>query len=222
MSRSQSELSVSERMLLTFIRFKTNNNHQFYMGNEAIAMGLDIQPITAKSIVNKLVRKGYLIKTKDNKNRRHLALSGKEFVPITGNVANIDKKIAKESQKEAENWSKYCEQEKVKLTVRVKTLEEEIQNLHQKNDETEKQLWTILYPQLIRAEIRIAYLEQLFLNRNLSKDQLNRVLQENITQSFDLIEERKNMLALYLSSEELSKLTTLNDYKYWFVNPSTK
>ena len=69
------------------------------MGNEAIAMGLDIQPITAKSIVNKLVRKGYLIKTKDNKNRRHLALSGKEFVPITGNVANIDKKIAKKVKK---------------------------------------------------------------------------------------------------------------------------
>ena len=40
MSKSKAELSITKRLLLDFIKYKTNNNHTFFMGNDKIAAAL--------------------------------------------------------------------------------------------------------------------------------------------------------------------------------------
>ena len=52
MSKSKAELSITKRLLLDFIKYKTNNNHQFFMGNDKIAMALGLTVNSAKVLVN--------------------------------------------------------------------------------------------------------------------------------------------------------------------------
>lgn len=42
MSKSKAELSITKRLLLDFIKYKTNNNHTFFMGNDKIAASLGL------------------------------------------------------------------------------------------------------------------------------------------------------------------------------------
>lgn len=80
MSKSKAELSITKRLLLDFIKYKTNNNHQFFMGNDKIAMALGLTVNSAKVRVNELIREGYLLKSTDNHGRRVLSLSGKSYL----------------------------------------------------------------------------------------------------------------------------------------------
>ena len=83
MSKSKAELSITKRLLLDFIKYKTNNNYQFFMGNDKIAMALGLTVNSAKVLVNELIREGYLLKAKDNHSRRVLSLSGKPYLTIS-------------------------------------------------------------------------------------------------------------------------------------------
>lgn len=63
MSKSKAELSITKRLLLDFIKYKTNNNHTFFMGNDKIAAALGLTVNSAKVMVNELIREGYLLKS---------------------------------------------------------------------------------------------------------------------------------------------------------------
>ena len=63
MSKSKAELSITKRLLLDFIKYKTNNNHTFFMGNDKIAAALGLTVTSAKVMVNELIREGYLLKS---------------------------------------------------------------------------------------------------------------------------------------------------------------
>ena len=66
MSKSKATLSITERVLLDFIKFKTNRNFKFFMSNDKIALALELTPNSAKVMVNKLVRESYLVREQDN------------------------------------------------------------------------------------------------------------------------------------------------------------
>lgn len=130
MSKSKAELSITKRLLLDFIKYKTNNNHQFFMGNDKIAMALGLTVNSAKVLINELIREGYLFKAKDNHSRRVLSLSGKSYLTISCvDLSNIDKKIiAQEAvnyQRDAEYYKQQYEFEK----ARADRLAEEIVHL---------------------------------------------------------------------------------------------
>lgn len=127
MSKSKAELSITKRLLLDFIKYKTNNNHQFFMGNDKIAMALGLTVNSAKVLVNELIREGYLLKAKDNHGRRVLKLSGKSYLTISCvDLSNIDKKIiaqeAANYQRDTEYYKRQYELEK----ARADRLSEEI------------------------------------------------------------------------------------------------
>lgn len=65
MSKSKAELPITKRLLLDFIKYKTNNNHTFFMGNDKIAAALGLTVNSAKVMVNELIREGYLLKSTD-------------------------------------------------------------------------------------------------------------------------------------------------------------
>ena len=83
---------------MSYIQFRTNNNHKFYESNAYIAKALDIMPSSAKVFVNELVRDGYLFKEVDKLGRRILSLTDKEYRPLFEDMRNIDKKVLKEDR----------------------------------------------------------------------------------------------------------------------------
>ena len=92
MSKSKAELSITKRLLLDFIKYKTNNNHIFFMGNDKIAAALGLTVNSAKVMVNELIREGYLLKSTDIHGRRVLNFSGKPYLTISCvDLSNIDK-----------------------------------------------------------------------------------------------------------------------------------
>lgn len=126
------KLSLTARYLLTYIRFKTNNNHQFFANNATIAKVIGCTETSTKVIVNKLIREGYIIKSIDDKGRRNLSLSGKEFQPLDGvYMNNVEKSLLKQDAKNQEDWAHYLQKENKSYKARVKTLEDEITRLNQ-------------------------------------------------------------------------------------------
>lgn len=107
MSRSKSELSITKRLLLDYIRFKTNNNHQFFASNDYISKALDLTPNSAKVMVNELVRQNYLFKEADKMGRRVLSWTGKSYCALFENVSNLDKTYLKEELKNYKNEADY-------------------------------------------------------------------------------------------------------------------
>lgn len=119
MSKSKAELSITKRLLLDFIKYKTNNNHTFFMGNDKIAaaLGLTVNSAKVKVMVNELIREGYLLKYTDIHGRRVLNLSGKSYLTISCvDLSNIDKRILAQEvlnyQRDAEYYKQQYELEK--------------------------------------------------------------------------------------------------------------
>ena len=119
MSKSKAELSITKRLLLDFIKYKTNNNHTFFMGNDKIASALGLTVNSAKVMVNELIRDGYLLKSTDIHGRRVLKLSGKPYLIISCvDLSNIDKRILAQEvlnyQRDAEYYKQQYELEKAR------------------------------------------------------------------------------------------------------------
>ncbi len=119
MSKSKTELSITKRLLLDFIKYKTNNNHTFFMGNDKIAAALGLTVNSAKVMVNELIREGYLLKSTDIHGRRVLNLSGKTYLTISCvDLSNIDKRILAQEvlnyQRDAEYYKRQYELEKAR------------------------------------------------------------------------------------------------------------
>ena len=111
MSKSKAELSITKRLLLDFIKYKTNNNHTFFMGNDKIAAALGLTVNSAKVMVNELIREGYLLKSTDIHGRRVLSLSGKPYLTISCvDLSNIDKRILAQEVLNCQRDAEYYKQ----------------------------------------------------------------------------------------------------------------
>ena len=129
MSERQGKLTITERLILTYIGYKTNHNFKFFMNNEALAKAICCKTSSTKVMVNKLVREGYLIKSCDDKGRRQLSLSGREFMPLDGvNMGNIEKNTLKHDAQDQEQWANYYKNELNEAQIRIKSLENERDN----------------------------------------------------------------------------------------------
>ena len=129
MSERQGKLTITERLILTYIGYKTNRNFKFFMNNETLAKAICCKTSSTKVMVNKLVREGYLIKTYDDKGRRELSLSGREFMPLDGvNMSNIEKNTLKHDAQDQEQWANYYKKELNEAQNRIKSLENERYN----------------------------------------------------------------------------------------------
>ena len=185
MSKSKSELSMTKRVLLDFIKFKTNNNHIFFASNEYIANMLDLTTNTAKTFVNDLIREGYLYKETDKFGRRVLSLTGKEFKPLFEDLTNLDKKVLKQEKEDLKRDNDYLNQElethktyadrlrtertelvlsNTELTIKVRELEERIQKLEE---------------QVSKQSSRIKDLENLFYKNGVSEEDLEKAINES-------------------------------------------
>ena len=126
MSERQKKLTITERLILTYIGYKTNRNFKFFMTNETLAKAICCKTSSTKVMVNKLIREGYLIKTYDDKDRRQLSLSGREFTPLDGvNMGNIEKNMLKHDAQDQEQWANYYKNEINEAQHRIKSLENE-------------------------------------------------------------------------------------------------
>ena len=118
------KLSITQRYLLTYIKFRTNNNHQFYAQNKAISEVIGCTVDSTKVIINKLIREGYITKITDDKGRRVLSLSGKEFPPLDGvNMGNISKSLLKQDIAEQEQWANYYQKENKELKASLEEMQ---------------------------------------------------------------------------------------------------
>ena len=100
------------------------------MTNEELEEAICCKTLSTKVMVNKLVREGYLIKfCDDNKGRRQLSLSGREFTPLDGvNMGNIEKNMLKHDAQDQEQWANYYKNELNEAQIRIKSLENERDN----------------------------------------------------------------------------------------------
>ena len=81
-------------------------------------------------MVNKLVREGYLIKSCDDKGRRQLSLSERQFSPLDGiNMSNVEKTLILRELVEAQNDANYYKQQYLLEKARADRLSEELTNL---------------------------------------------------------------------------------------------
>ena len=82
------------------------------MNNETLAQIICCTIPSTRVLGNKLVREGYLIKNCDDKGRRQLSLSGREFTPLDGvNMGNIEKNMLKHDAQDQEQWANYYKNE---------------------------------------------------------------------------------------------------------------
>lgn len=137
------KLSMSARYLLTYIHYKTKNpNYPFFQSNEAIGKVIGCTEASTKVLVNKLIRQGYLLKTIDERGRRNLVLSGKEFLPLDGvNMSNVEKHLLKQDIKDKDRWEKQYEQDIAELKHKLATAERERDNF---NHTAQMLYWSIL------------------------------------------------------------------------------
>lgn len=163
MSKSKSELSITERLIIELIQYRTNNpkHPTFYGDNENIAKCFDIQTDTARKAVSKLVKLGYLIKNFDKQGRRHLLYSGKPFKPVIVNMNNIDKKLLRNDKEYYEREAQYSAHELELAKIRIETLERENTSLQSK---------------LFQAELRVKQLENIFTAQGCTKEQIDMMI----------------------------------------------
>ena len=167
MSKSKSELSITERLIIELIQYRTSNpkHPTFYGDNENIAKCFDIQTDTARKAVNKLVKLEYLAKNFDKQGRRHLNYTGKPFTPVIANMNNIDKKLLKNDKEYFEKNFKDAKYELDMAKIRIETLERET---------------TVLNNKLFYSDLKASKLEIFLQNLGYSKEQIESIVQKTL------------------------------------------
>lgn len=165
MSRSQSELSLTQREILQLIIYRTKNpKHATFFGdNEYIAKCVNVKPDTVRKAVNELIKLEYLVKGNDKQGRRHLVYTGKEFAPIIADMRNFDKTILKQERDNYLRDLTYCKNELELAQIRIKTLDKENSDLRFK---------------LLHSETRLMQLENLFTAQGVSKEQIDVMIKQ--------------------------------------------
>ena len=163
MSRSKAELSVTERLIIQLVIYRTKNpKHPTFFGdNKNIAKCVDVQPDTVRKAIAKLVKLEYLQLGYDKQGRRHMVYTGKEFAPIIENMNNIDKKSLRDDKEYYEREAQYSARELELAKIRIETLERENTSLQSK---------------LFQAELRIKQLENIFTAQGVSKEQIDMMI----------------------------------------------
>ena len=125
MSRT-SEITVAERQILDFIKFRSNEKHRFFGSNEYIGDSIGLQTTSVKNMVNKLVRLGYLTRTMEGK-KRYLQYTGKEYAPIIGDLQNYDKAYLKKEVAHYKTEYKDAEQQIELMKIEIEQLKNKIE-----------------------------------------------------------------------------------------------
>lgn len=165
MSRSKTELSVTERLIIQLVIYRTKNpKHPTFFGdNKNIAKCVDVQPDTVRKAIAKLLKLEYLQQGFDKQGRRHLVYTGKEFAPIIENMNNIDKKSLRDDKE-------YYEREAQNATHELKLAQIRIETLEREN--------SLLQSNLFQAELRIKQLENFFTSQGCTKEQINTLIKQ--------------------------------------------
>ena len=163
MSRSKAELSVTERLIIQLVIYRTKNpKHPTFFGdNKNIAKCIDVQPDTVRKAIAKLVKLEYLQLGYDKQGRRHMVYTGKEFAPIIENMNNIDKKSLRDDTEYYEREAQYSAHELELAKIRIETLERENTSLQSK---------------LSQAELRVKQLENIFTAQGCTKEQIDMMI----------------------------------------------
>lgn len=165
MSRSQSELSLTQREILQLIIYRTKNpKHTTFFGdNEYIAQCVNVKPDTARKAVNELIKLEYLVQGKDKQGRRHLVYTGKKFAPIIADMRNFDKSILKQERDNYLRDLTYCQKELELAQIRIKTLDKENSELRLK---------------LLQTETKLMQIENLFTSQGITKEQIDVMIKQ--------------------------------------------
>ena len=164
MSRSKAELSVTERLIIQLVIYRTKNpKHPTFFGdNKNIAKCIDVQPDTVRKAIAKLVKLEYLQLGYDKQGRRHMVYTGKEFAPIIENMNNIDKKSLRDDKEYYEREAQYSARELELAKIRIETLERENTSLQSK---------------LFQAELRVKQLENIVTAQGCTKEQIDMMIE---------------------------------------------
>lgn len=163
MSRSKTELSVTERLIIQLVIYRTKNpKHPTFFGdNKNIAKCIDVQPDTVRKAIAKLVKLEYLQLGYDKQGRRHMVYTGKEFAPIIENMNNIDKKSLRDDKEYYKREAQYSAHELELAKIRIETLEREN---------------SLLQSKLFQAELRVKQLENIFTAQGVTKEQIDMMI----------------------------------------------
>lgn len=175
MSKSKSELSITKRVLLDFVKYRTQTGWQFYASNEHIAQALDLTVSTAKTFVNDLIRDGYLYKEIDKTGKRILSLTGKEYKPLFEDLRNIDKKILKEDKDNFERDNKYLREQLRYETALKERYSSENSDLFLLNQELTYRVQG-LEAEVATLKQRVSALENIFYSNGVTKEKLEEML----------------------------------------------
>ena len=175
MSKSKSELSITKRVLLDFVKYRTQKGGLFFASNEYIAKGLDLTESTAKTFVNDLIRDGYLYKEIDKKGMRILSLTGKEYKPLFEDMRNMDKKILKEDRDNFERDNKYLTQQLAEEKAYKERYSQENTELIWSNQELTYRVQN-LEKELATLKQRVSALENIFYTNGVTKEQLESII----------------------------------------------
>lgn len=147
MSHLKLEISVSERLILDYITFRTRSGYPFFEKNSTIAPNVGLTEGTTKELINRLVRKGYLFKCKDERNRRQLLLTELKHPQTYTNFQDVSKACLKEEldyrNKELKDTEKQLNDKDYAINVwkdRCNSAKKEIEKLKQQVTELQRQL----------------------------------------------------------------------------------
>ena len=165
MSRSKAELSVTERLIIQLVIYRTKNpKHPTFFGdNKNIAKCIDVQPDTVRKALKELKNLGYIAEAKDDKGRRHLTYTGKEFAPIIADMRDFDKNMLKQERDNYLRDLNYCKHELELAQIRIDTLDKENSELRTK---------------LLNTETRLMQLENLFLSQGVTKERIDTMIKQ--------------------------------------------
>lgn len=115
-----------EKCLLQMIESMVSDKNNFFQSNEKIATIFELTPQSVSSMISRLVRYGYIVKTIIDK-KRYLKYTGKEYakLPI---FMNYSKTVALYSM----NKTKKMEEEMISLKLENETLKSRIKDLESK------------------------------------------------------------------------------------------
>ena len=131
-------LSILERYILTYIKFRSNNAHIYYGSNEDIAKHAQCKLTSAKTKVNQLIRQGYLDKGVDEYGRRTLTPTTKYYIPLDGvNMSNKSKSLMKQDIQNFERMEKQYKQD-------ISALKQQIADITLERDDLDKALQKII------------------------------------------------------------------------------
>ena len=165
MSRSKAELSVTERLIIQLVIYRTKNpKHPTFFGdNKNIAKCIDVQPDTVRKAIAKLVKLEYLQLGYDKQGRRHMVYTGKEFAPIIADMRDFDKNMLKQERDNYLSDLNYCRHELELAQIRIDTLDKENSELRIK---------------LLNTETRLMQLENLFLSQGVTKERIDAMIKQ--------------------------------------------